>query len=158
MLLCCNKPRIQKPANTPAESCWSWQPSDTIIFKLPRQAFIEYYDTVFVKGNEPPTSQFGPRLLDKRMDGYKIARSDVFQGKLFKPNDIICQINNFNLITSCPDINNIYDKKCWDEESSTEFEKMRSLATQPEKMIGAEAELRIFRNGIPIKLIIRIVP
>ena len=158
MLLCCDKPRIQKPANASAESCWNWQQRDTIIFNLPRQTFIEYYDTVFVKGKEPPTSHFGPRLLDSRMDGYKIARSDVFQGKLFKPNDIICQINDFNLITTCPEINSIYDEKCWNEKSSAEFEKMRFLANESEKMIGAEAELRIFRHGIPIKLIIRIVP
>ncbi len=158
LLLLCSKARTEKPANTSPESCWNWQQGKTIYADLNLTEVNEYFDLVYVHHKEPPSSQFGPRALDGRIDGYKIARTQLFRGRLFKDGDIICQVQDFNLVRSCPTDFDQTPNPCWEKEFRKISSKLQELANNRNELPGSEAELHIYRDKTFLTLKIRIVP
>ena len=117
----------------------------------------DYFDLVYVHHKEPPSSHFGPRALDGRIDGYKITRTQLFRGHLFKDGDIICQIQDFNFVTSCSTEFNKGSDPCWEQEFKKLSSKLQALADNRNSLLGSQANLRIYRDGTFQTLIIRIV-
>jgi hypothetical protein len=153
----CRRTHIEKPTKTSPESCWNWTQGRTIYADLTLAEINEYFDLLYIHHKEPPSSQFGPRALDDRIDGYKIARTQLFGGRLFKDDDIICQIQEFNFVSSCSTKFEEAPNPCWEKELSKISSKLQDLANNRKSLLGSQAELHIYRNGSFQTLIIRIV-